>query len=82
MPDRLQQEIRELVAEILEMEPDEVTPEANFAKDLGADSMTALEVMATLEKRYSIVIPPAELPKMATLGGITGLVRCLKDGDP
>ena len=47
------QDIRQLVAEILESEPSEIAESANFVKDLGMDSMMALEILAGIEKKIS-----------------------------
>lgn len=63
----IENEIRKLVAEILEAEPDEINPDAQFVKDLGMDSMMALEILAGIEKRYRIVIPEDLLPKFTNL---------------
>ena len=69
MPDmsNVEKDIRELVAEILEVEPNEIDPEALFVKDLGMDSMMALEILAGIEKRYRIAIPEEMLAKFTSL---------------
>ena len=67
-------DIRELVAEILEIEPDEINPNADFVKDLGMDSMMALEILAAIEKKYRIVIPEETLPKFTSLNKTTEIV--------
>ncbi len=63
----VEQDIRELVAEILESEPQEIGIDAHFVKDLGMDSMMALELLAAIEKKYRIVIPEDALPKFTGL---------------
>ena len=63
----VEQDIRELVAEILESEPQEIGIDAHFVKDLGMDSMMALELLAAVEKKYRIVIPEDALPKFTDL---------------
>ena len=63
----VEQDIRELVAEILETEPQEIGIDAHFVKDLGMDSMMALEILAGIEKKYRIVIPEETLPKFTSL---------------
>jgi acyl carrier protein len=63
----VEQDIRKLVAEILEVEPHEVDLEAHFVKDLGMDSMMALEILAGIEKMYRIVIPEDALPKFTSI---------------
>lgn len=71
----LEHEVRVLVGNILEMEPDKIDPSANLVEDLGMDSMMALEILATLEKKFKIKIPENELPKIATLQGAIDLTK-------
>jgi len=66
MPD-LENEIRDLIAAVLEEDPAKVTPDAKFFEDLGMDSMMALEIMAGMEKKYKITIPEEKLPQLTTL---------------
>lgn len=73
----VEKDIRELVAEILEMEPGEIDPKSNFVKDLGMDSMMALEVLAGIEKKYRIVVPEETLPKFTDLNTTVGIVKGL-----
>ena len=59
MPDinekALENELRSIVAEITEVEPEKITPDAKFIEDLGMDSMMALEILASIEKKYKLV---------------------------
>ena len=71
----VEQDIRELVAEILESEPQEIGINANFVKDLGMDSMMALELLAAVEKKYRIVIPEEALPKFTSLRATVTIVE-------
>ncbi|MDD5595397.1 MAG: acyl carrier protein [Candidatus Omnitrophica bacterium] len=64
---QLENEIRNLIAEIIEKKPEEVTPDAKFFEDLGVDSMMALEIMAAIEKKYKIAIPEEKLSQLTTL---------------
>jgi len=68
-------EIRDLVAEVVEMPADKIDPQANFVKDLGMDSMMALEILAGIEKKYRIVIPEDALPKFTDLNTTVTLVE-------
>lgn len=63
----IEEEIRGLIAEIIEKEPGLITPEAKFFEDLGVDSMMALEIMAAIEKKYKISIPEEKLAQLTTL---------------
>ncbi|SOH94987.1 acyl carrier protein [Monaibacterium marinum] len=66
--------IKELVCDILELEEDEVTQTSLFKEDHDADSLRAIEILATLEKTFKIKIPQEELPKMVNLDGVYGVV--------
>ncbi|MER0247176.1 acyl carrier protein [Streptomyces sp. 796.1] len=60
-------EIREIVAEVLELEPEEITETSHFIEEHEADSLRAIEILARLEKKYKVEIPQSELPKMINL---------------
>lgn len=71
----VEKDIRGLVAEVLETEPASVDANANFVKDLGMDSMMALEILAGIEKKYRIVIPEDTLPKFTNLNKTIEIVK-------
>ena len=71
----VEDDIRNLVAEILETEPTEIKFDAHFVKDLGMDSMMALEVLAGIEKKYRIVVPEEALPKFTSLNATVAIVK-------
>lgn len=75
--DELELEIRKLVAKIIEVEPQKISPSTHFVEDLGADSMMALEIMAALEKKFGITIPEEQLVNMSSLNQVTKLVASL-----
>jgi len=70
----LEKEIKKIVAEITEIEQEKITPEAKFIEDLGMDSMMALEILASLEKKYKIRIPEESLMKITNLKQTVELV--------
>jgi acyl carrier protein len=71
----LEIEIRDLIAEIIEKEPKEITPDAKFFEDLGVDSMMALEILAAVEKKYRIHIPEEKLTQLVTLRQTVAVAR-------
>ena len=73
----LEQEIRGMVAEIIERNPEEIINDADFVKDLGVDSMMALELLASLEKKYRIIIPEENLMKLKSLNHTINIVNSL-----
>ncbi len=76
----VEKDLRRLVAEILEVEPSEIDAEAHFVKDLGMDSMMALEILAGVEKKYRISIPEDLLPQFINLSKTIEIVtKLLKD---
>lgn len=75
----IEQEIRKMVAEVLETKPEEIDPEARFVEDLGMDSMMALEILAAIEKKFKVVIPEDMLPKFTSLNQTTILVKQILD---
>ncbi len=70
----IENELKTLIAGIVEMDEAKITPEANFVEDLGMDSMMALEILASVEKKYSLRIPEENLAKISNLKQVTGLV--------
>ncbi|MDP2922960.1 MAG: acyl carrier protein [Candidatus Omnitrophota bacterium] len=49
---------------------EQIKDDSRFAEDLGIDSMMALEVVASIEKKYKVVIPEAEIPKIRSLENV------------
>ncbi|MDB4349727.1 acyl carrier protein [Omnitrophica bacterium] len=70
----LEKELKALIAEIVEIEEEEIAPEANFVEDLGMDSMMALEILAAMEKKYKIKIPEENLTKMTNLKQVVQII--------
>jgi acyl carrier protein len=56
--------IQEIVADILEVDEDQVGWNTHFWNDLDADSMQAIAILSALERRFRITIDQSELPKM------------------
>lgn len=68
------EELRQLVAGVLDVEPSAVTDDADFVNDLEVDSLMALEVMVALEKRYKIELDEAELKNISSFAQVRDLV--------
>ena len=60
--------VKEIIVEKLGVDEAEITPEANFTKDLGADSLDTVELIMDFEKAFEITIPEEEAQKIATVG--------------
>ncbi len=73
--ENVKESLRKFIAEVLETDPQGIRDEAHFVKELGMDSMMALEILAGIEKKYRIVIPEDLLPKFTDLNATTGIVE-------
>jgi acyl carrier protein len=62
--------IKSIIAEQLGVKVEEVTPEASFIDDLGADSLDTVELIMALEEEFSIEIPDEDAEKMTTVGDV------------
>ncbi len=60
--------IKAIIAEQLGVKPEEVTPNASFVDDLGADSLDTVELIMALEEEFSVEIPDEDAEKMKTVG--------------
>jgi len=59
------EKVKSIIAEQLGVKPDEVTPEASFIDDLGADSLDTVELVMALEEEFGIEIPDEDAEKMS-----------------
>ena len=59
-----------IVAEQINVEEEEVRPETDFRKDLGADSLDLFELVSALEEEYDVEIPSEELEKLNTVQAV------------
>lgn len=73
--ERLREELRVLVAEVLEVEPGELTEDDDFVATYEVDSLLAIEMVARIDQRFGTEIPAAELARMTDLRGVHDVVR-------
>jgi acyl carrier protein len=59
--------VKEIIVEQLGVTPEQVTPEASFIEDLGADSLDTVELVMALEEEFDIQIPDEEAEKITTV---------------
>jgi len=81
MPTQLQQDITAIVAEVTEIDEKELWDQRDkhFMEDLDIDSMLALEIVASIEKKYRIEIEEEELLDITSLNATIDLVQRLLD---
>jgi acyl carrier protein len=67
--------VKEVIVDKLGVDESEVTLEANFTNDLGADSLDTVELIMELEKAFGISIPDEEAEKITTVGDAINFVK-------
>ena len=67
--------IQEIICDILEIDPEEMTPTSRFREDHDADSLRAVEILASLEKTFKLEIPQDELQHMTNLENVAAVLR-------
>jgi acyl carrier protein len=72
--DRLS-ELRQIVADVLERTPEEITDTGDFRREYDADSMRAIEILSRLEKTYRVDLPQSTLPEMDNLLSVYAVMK-------
>ena len=62
------EKLQKIVAEVLNVEPEEVTMASTFVDDLGADSLDVFQIVMGIEEEFDIEIPAEVADKIATVG--------------
>lgn len=68
-------QIKDIVSEILEIEPEEMTETSLFKEDHDADSLRSIEILASLEKAFGVQIAQESLAQMVNLEGVYSIVK-------
>ncbi|MEO0231553.1 MAG: acyl carrier protein [candidate division WOR-3 bacterium] len=59
--------LKEIIVEELDVTPEQVTPDARFQEDLGADSLDVVELIMKIEERFGIEVPDTDAEKIRTV---------------
>lgn len=70
----IKNDIRQILADILNVDINKIPQDANFVQDLGLDSMMALELFAGMEKKYKIVIPEEMYENFISINNTTEII--------
>ena len=69
------EKLQEIIADVLNVDPNEVTMETTFADDLGADSLDVFQIIMGLEEEFDIEIPDADAEKVTTVGDVVEYIK-------
>ncbi len=71
----IEQRVKDIIVEQLGVKPDQVTPEAKFIEDLGADSLDTVELVMALEEEFGNEIPDEQAEKLQCVGDVIKFVE-------
>ena len=69
------EKLKGIIAEVLSVDPNEVTQESTFVEDLGADSLDLFQSVMGIEDTFQIEVPPEESEKITTVGEALLLIQ-------
>ncbi len=72
----LEEKVKEIIVEQLGVNAEQVTPEASFIEDLGADSLDQVELVMAFEEEFKAEIPDEDAEKLTTVGAV---IKYLKE---
>jgi acyl carrier protein len=75
MADEIEDKVKKIIIEQLEVAPDKVKLEASFSEDLKADSLAVVELVLALEENFKIEIPDEDTEKIKTVGDAINYIK-------
>lgn len=67
--------LKQVIAEVLNVDPEEITMETTFMDDLGADSLDVFQIIMGIEEVFDIEIPPEKAEKITTVEEAVELIN-------
>ena len=71
----IEQKVRDIIVEQLGVNADQVTTDAKFIEDLGADSLDTVELVMAFEEEFGIEVPDEEAEKLMTVGNVVQYIE-------
>jgi len=71
----IEDRVKDIIVDQLGVNAEQVTPEAKFIEDLGADSLDTVELVMAFEEEFEIEVPDEEAEKLQSVGDVTTYVK-------
>ena len=75
----VEEKIRKIICDQLDVAEEDVVPEASFVDDLGADSLDQVELIMAMEEEFSVSIPDEDAEKIATVKDAVDYIKQCTD---
>jgi acyl carrier protein len=75
----IEEKVRDIIVEQLSVNPEQVTPDAKFIEDLGADSLDVVELVMAFEEQFSVEVPDEDAEKLLTVGDVIKYIEDKQD---
>jgi len=75
----VEDKVKEIIVEQLSVNAEQVTPEAKFIEDLGADSLDVVELVMAFEEQFGIEVPDEDAEKLQTVGDVNSYIKEAQD---
>ena len=69
------EKLKKVIAEVLNVDPDEITLESTFMDDLGADSLDVFQIIMGIEEEFDIEIPAEKAEKITTVEEAVEMIK-------
>ena len=69
------EKLKKIIAEVLNVDPEEITPESTFMDDLGADSLDVYQIIMGIEEEFDIEVAPEKAEKITTVEEAVEMIK-------
>ncbi|MCX7713251.1 MAG: acyl carrier protein [Chthoniobacterales bacterium] len=71
----IEEKVKDIIVEQLSVNPEQVTPEASFIEDLGADSLDTVELVMAFEEEFGVEVPDEDAEKLHTVQQVIDYIK-------